>query len=116
MEEADAEAGKQHENIKYKDDELRPTYPKDSKPPPEFFGARKDFMPWRESFTSLLRLRSSKWTRVIEWLKSKRENRLVDGHAKLEYLAYAQVNGTDKKKEDNSEVIVDLPKSFNDLK
>ena len=62
----EAEAGKQHEDIKYKDDELRSMHPKDSKPPPEFLGARKDFMAWHESFTSMLRLRSSKRTRVIE--------------------------------------------------
>ena len=43
----------------YKDDELKPMHPKDTKPPPEFGGARKDFMPWHESFSSKLRLRSS---------------------------------------------------------
>ena len=32
----EAEAEKQHEDIKYKDDELRPMHPEDSKPPPEF--------------------------------------------------------------------------------
>ena len=33
-----------------KDDELKPMHPKDSKPPPEFSGARKDFMVWHETF------------------------------------------------------------------
>ena len=33
------------------DDELKPLHPKDVKPPPEFGGARKDFLPWHESFT-----------------------------------------------------------------
>ena len=42
------------------EDELKPMHPKDIKPPSEFSGARKDFMPWHESLTSMLRLRSSK--------------------------------------------------------
>jgi hypothetical protein len=48
------------------DDELKPLHPKDVKPPPEFGGARKDFLPWHESFTSMLRLRSTKWTKVVD--------------------------------------------------
>ena len=43
-----------------KDDELKPMHPKDSKPPPEFSGARKDFMVWHETFTSILKLRIPK--------------------------------------------------------
>ena len=42
------------------DDELKPMHPKDTKRPPEFSAARKDFMAWHESFSSILRLRSSK--------------------------------------------------------
>ena len=42
------------------EDELKPLHPKDSKPPPEFSGARKDFMVWHETFTSMLKLRSPK--------------------------------------------------------
>ena len=71
------------------EDELKPMHPKDIKPPSEFSGARKDFMPWHESFTSMLRLRSSKWAKIVEWLKTKREKRLVDGHAKDDYLAHS---------------------------
>ena len=85
------------------DDELKPMHPKDTKPPPEFSGARKDFMAWHESFSSKLRLRSSKWAKIIEWLKSKRERRLIDGRAKEDYLAYAQVHGQDKYVEENLE-------------
>ena len=43
-----------------KEDELKPMHPKDSKPPPKYTGARKDFTVWHENFTSMLRLRSSK--------------------------------------------------------
>ena len=70
-----------------KEDELKPMHPKDSKPPPEFSGARKDFMVWHENFTSMLRLRSAKWGKVIEWLRSRREKRLADGQAKADYVA-----------------------------
>ena len=69
---------------------------KDTKPPPEFGGARKDFMAWHESFSSMLRLRSSKWAKIIDWLKAKREKRLIDGQAKEDYLAYAQARSQDK--------------------
>ena len=44
----------------------------------------------------MLRLRSSKWAKMIEWLKGKREKRLIDGQAKEDYLAYAQLHGPDK--------------------
>ena len=76
--------GKEFNN---KEDELKPMHPKDSKPPPEYSGARKDFMVWHENFPSMLRLRSSKWGKIIEWLRSRRENRLSDGQAKTDYLA-----------------------------
>ena len=33
------------------DEELKPMHPKDTMSPTEFDGARKDFMPWHESFT-----------------------------------------------------------------
>ena len=52
------EVGQAHEASTH--DELKPMNPKDAKPPLEFDGARKDFMPWHESFTSMLRLRSAK--------------------------------------------------------
>ena len=84
-------------------DELKPMHPKDTKLPPEFSGARKDFMAWHESFSSMLRLRSSKWAKIIEWLKSKRERRLIDGRAKEDYLAYAQVPGQDQYVQENFE-------------
>ena len=80
-----------------KDDELKPMHPKDSKPPPEFSGARKDFMVWHETFTSMLRLRSPKWGQVVEWLRSKREKRLSDGQAKADYIAYAAAHGAEDK-------------------
>ena len=76
---------------------------KDIKPLPEFSGARKDFVARHASFSSMLRLRSSKWAKIIEWLKSKRERRLIDGRAKEDYLAYAQVHGQDKYVEENFE-------------
>ena len=76
-------------------DELRPMHRKDTKPPSEFDRARKDFMPWRESFTSMLRLRSAKWTKIMDWLKAKREKRLLDGQTKADFLAYSQTHGSD---------------------
>ena len=66
-------------------DDLKPMHPKDIKPPPEYGGARKEFMSWHESFASMLRCKSSKWDKVIEWLKSRREKRILDGQAKAEY-------------------------------
>ena len=50
----------------YKHDELKLMHLKDTEPPLEIGGARKDFMPWHESFTSILRLRSAKWTKVVD--------------------------------------------------
>ena len=67
------------------DDELKPLHPKDVKPPPEFGGARKDFLPWHESFTSTLRLRLAKWTKLVDWLKTRREKRLQDARAKADF-------------------------------
>ena len=84
-------------------DELKPMHPKDTQPSPEFRGARKDFVAWHESFFSMLRLRSSKWVKIIDRPKSKRERKLIDERAKEDYLAYAQVRGQDKYVEDNSE-------------
>ena len=85
------------------DDELKPMHSKDVKPPPEFSRARKEFMAWHESFSSMLRLRSSKWAKIIDWLKSKCERRLIDGRAKEDDLAYTQVHGQDNYVEDNFE-------------
>ena len=43
-----------------KEYELKPMHPTDSKPPPDYSGARKDFMVWHENFSSMLKLRNSK--------------------------------------------------------
>ena len=77
----------------YKHDELKLMLLKDTEPPHEIGGARKDFMPWHESFTSMLRLRKAKSAKVVHWLKAEREKRLVDGKAKAEYLAYSWPTG-----------------------
>ena len=76
-----AEAGKD-------DDELKPIHPKDVKPPAEFGGARKYFLPWHELFTSMLRLRSTRWTKIVDWLKARREKRLYDDKAKAEFMTH----------------------------
>ena len=55
------------------DDDLKPMHPKDMKPPPEYGGSRKDFLAWHESFTSMLRARSTRWTKVVNWIKARRE-------------------------------------------
>ena len=78
------------------DDALKPMHPKDTKPPSEFGGARKDFMHWHAGFTSMLRLRSANWTKIADWLKSKREKRLTDGQAKADFMAYSLANGQDE--------------------
>ena len=53
------------------EDDLKPMHPKDMKPPPEFGGSRKDFLSWHESFTSMLRVRSTRWTTVVKFAKSQ---------------------------------------------
>ena len=96
------QAKKQEDNIKddkakdKNDDALKPMHPKDTKPPSEFGGARKDFMHWHAGFTSMLRLRSANWTKIADWLKSKREKRLTDGQAKADFMAYSLANGQDE--------------------
>ena len=83
------------------DDALKPMHPKDTKPPSEFGGARKDFMHWRESFTSMLRLRSAKLRNIVDWLKSKCEKRLTDGQAKADFMEYSRANWRDEYIEKN---------------
>ena len=83
------------------DDGLKPMHPKDTKPLPEFDGSRKDFMPWHESFTSVLRLRSAKWGKIVDWLKAKRDNRVLDGQAEANFLAYSKNHGPDEYIEKN---------------
>ena len=78
------------------DDGLKPMHSKDTKPLPEFDGSRKDFMPWHESFTSVLRLRSAKWGKIVDWLKAKRDNRVLDGQAEADFLAYSKNHGPDE--------------------
>ena len=112
--EPDQEAGKAKELDEEKairqarepstDEELKPMHPKDTKPPPEFDGARKDFMPWHESFTSMLRFRSAKWTKIIDWLKAKREKMLLDGQSKADFLAYSQTHRSDEYIEKNFDI------------
>ena len=80
-----------------KEDEPKPMHPKDSKPPREYSGARKDFMVWHENFSSTLRLGSSKWGKIIEWLRSRREKGFSDGQAKADYLAYASAHDAEDK-------------------
>ena len=49
----------------------------------------------------MLRLRSTKLAKIIEWLKAKREKRLLDGQAKADFLAYLQAQGSDEYIENN---------------
>ena len=86
------------------EDELKPLHPKDVKPPPEFGGARKDFLPWHESFTSMLRSRSTKWTKVVGWLTARREKRLQDDRAKADFVEYQSTREPDEYIEKNFEL------------
>ena len=96
------EVGQAHEASTL--DELRPMHPKDTKPPPECDGARKNFMPWHESFMSMLRLRSAKRSKIIDWLKAKREKMLLDGQSKADFLAYSQTHRSDEYIEKNFDI------------
>ena len=58
---------------------------KDFKLPPEYDGNRNGFLNWHDSFTLMLRTNSIKWGKVVDWLKSRKEKRIVDGAAKAEY-------------------------------
>ena len=51
----------------------------------------------------MLRLRPSKWAKIIDWLKAKRDKRLIDGQAKEDDLAHAQAHGQDKYVEEQIE-------------
>ena len=68
-----------------KEDELKPMHHKDIKPPPELSGARKDCMAWHESFASMLRCKTPKWAKVIDWIKSRKETRIIGEAAQAEY-------------------------------
>ena len=86
------------------EDELKQLHPKDVKPPPEFGGSRKEFMPWHESFTSMLRLRSMKWTKIVSWLTTRREKRLQDDRVKADFVEYQFIREPDEYIEKNFEL------------
>ena len=86
------------------DDELKPIHPKDVKAPAEYGGSRKEFLAWHESFTSMLRLRSTKWTKIIDWLKVRREKRLYDDKAKAEFMEHQKTRDPDPYIEKNFEL------------
>ena len=81
-----------------KDELLKPMRPKDMKPPPEFSGKRGDFLSWHESFSAMLKCKTPKWVQVIEWLKGRKEKRIMDGMAKEEFK---KVSGHDAYVLDN---------------
>ena len=89
-------------NNKDNDDELTPMHRKGT--PSEFVRARKDFMHWHESFASMLPLLFAKWTKIVDWLKSKRGKRLTDGQAKADVIEYSRANGRDEYIEKNLEL------------
>ena len=87
------------------EDDLKPMHPKDMKPPPEFGGSRKDFLSWHESFTSMLRVRSTRWTKVVNWIKARREKKIQDDRAKDEFMKYqVEVKDPDAYIEKNFEL------------
>ena len=84
-----------------KDELLKPMHPKDMKPPPEFSGKRGDFLSWHESFSAMLKCKTPKWMQVIEWLKGRKEKRIMDGTAKEEFK---KVSGHDAYVLDNLKI------------
>ena len=67
------------------EDALKPLHSKDMKPPPEYSGAKKEFLAWHESFTSMLRMKTARWMKLVEWIKSRREKRIPISGGKAEY-------------------------------
>ena len=45
-------------------------------------------MAWHESFTSMLRARSTRWSKVVNWIKARREKKIQDDQAKGEFVTY----------------------------
>ena len=43
---------------------------KDMKPPPECSGGKMYFLAWHESFTSMMRMKTARWLKLVEWIKS----------------------------------------------
>ena len=74
---------------------LKPLHSKDMKPPPEYSGGKKYFLAWHESFTSMMRMKTARWLKLVEWIKSRRKKRIpISGgkaeYGKLEPAGYAQ--------------------------
>ena len=42
-------------------------------------------MSWHESFISVLKCKTAKWSKITDWLKSKHDKRILNGAAREEY-------------------------------
>ena len=52
----------------------------------------------------MLRLRSTKWTKVVGWLTARREKRLQDDRAKADFVEYQSTREPDEYIEKNFEL------------
>ena len=59
-------------------DKPKPLTFKDMKPPAEYAGGRKDFLSWHGGFTTYLACRSESWRKLIDFIVSKKEKRIMD--------------------------------------
>ena len=71
------------------------------KAPPEFNGSKKDFLMWHESFASMLTCKTTKWEAIMEWVRNRKEKRIINGMAKSEFDKRPQY---DKYISDNFEI------------
>ena len=66
---------------------------KDMKAPPDYDGSRKNFASWHESFISMLTCKTPKWQIILDWLKSRKEQKIHTGTALAEFREYAKQYG-----------------------
>ena len=59
-------------------DKPKPLTFKDMKPPAEYAGGRTDFLPWHGGFTTYLACRSESLRKLIDFIVSKKEKRIMD--------------------------------------
>ena len=95
-----------HKQIDSDDGTLKPLHSKDMKPPPEFSGSKMEFVAWHESFTCMLKMKTTKWMKVVDWIKHRREKRIPSNNVKAEYDKLGLTNPAlfDKYVSENLEV------------
>ena len=73
--------------------DIKPMNGKDMKAPPDYDGSRKNFASWHESFISMLTCKTPKWQIILDWLKSRKEQKIHTGTALAEFREYAKQYG-----------------------